>query len=103
MAQTSDSQPAHPVIVFRVNLETVDRQGSLQPNRTTLDGNETVSEADNQKNARSIYIPGLLGGENRASYGHGDEFTVKGKKALYLKNLYVTGAASDLLSIVSES
>ncbi len=103
MAQTSDSQPMHPVITFRVNLETVNRLGHMVPNRTELAGNETVTEADQQKNNRTIFIPGLLAGENKQRLHHGDEFTVKGLKALYLKNLYVTGAASDLLTIVSQS
>ena len=102
MAQINDSQPTHPVIVFRVNLETVDRQGHLVPNRTSTAGNESTSEADNLKNTRSTFIPGLLGAEN-VKLKHNDTFTVKGMKALYLKNLYVTGASSDLLQIVSES
>lgn len=104
MAQTTDSQVSHPTIVFRVNLETLNRQGHLVPNRTEVDGNETVSEADQQKYNRSTFIPGLTGAEN-FSYKHGDTFTVKGMKAVYLKNLYVSSpaATSDLLQIVSES
>lgn len=104
MAQTSDSQVAYPVITFQVNLETIDRMGHLVPNRITTDGNETSAEADDQRNHRSIYIPGLLAGENRANFHHGDQFTVKGEKATYLKKLYVSTPASsnDLLSIVSE-
>jgi hypothetical protein len=106
MAQTTDSQVSHPTIVFRVNLETVNRQGHLVPNRTDTSGNETVSEADQQKNNRSIFIPGLTGGENHSRYKHNDTFTVKGMKAVYLKKLYVsspTALPSDLLQIVSES
>jgi len=106
MAQVNDSQVSHPTIVFRVNLETVDRQGHLVPNRTTTDGNESTSEADQQKNNRSIFIPGLLAGENKDRLKHDDTFTVKGAKAVYLKKLYVTSPTalpSDLLQIVSES
>lgn len=104
MAQVNDSQPSHPVITFRVNLETVNRQGHIVPNRTEISGNETTSEADQQKNNRSIYIPGLLAGENKHRVKHGDTFVVKGMKAVYLKNLYVSSpaAVSDLLQIVSE-
>lgn len=107
MAQTSDSQPVYPVIVFQVNLETVDRQGSLQPSRTQLSGNETVTEADNFKNTRSIFIPGLtntnIEGIGPSGYlKHGDTFTVKGMKATYLKNIYASGNADDVLTIVSE-
>lgn len=104
MAQTTDSQPTHPVIVFQVNLETQNRNGHLVPNNIALVGNETVTEADQMKNTRTTYIPGLTGAENRL-YKHGDQFTVKGQKATYLKKTYVSSPASpsDLLSIVSES
>jgi hypothetical protein len=104
MAQTTDSQPTHPVIVFQVNLETQNRYGHLVPNSTTLTGNQTVSEADQLRNTRSTYIPGLTGAENLL-YKHGDTFTVKGQKATYLKKTHVSSPASpnDLLSIVSES
>lgn len=102
MAQTSDSQPAHPTIVFRVNLETLNRNGWLPPNRTSTTGDETIAEADSQKNARSTFIPGLTGGENRI-YSHNEQFTVKGAKAAYLKRLHVTGSVDDLLVVVSES
>ena len=105
MAQTNDSQVSHPTIVFRVNLETINRLGHSVPNRTQVAGSETVSEADQQKNNRTIFSPGLLAGENRSGYKHGDTFTVKGAKAVYLKNLYVSTPAGldDLLQIVSES
>lgn len=103
MAQTTDSQPTHPVITFRVNLETVARIGSSLPNETQLSGNQTVTEADDQKSRRSTFIPGLNGGN--LIYKHGDTFTVKGQKASYLKKMHVSSPASanDLLSIVSES
>jgi hypothetical protein len=113
-SDATDSQVSYPTITFRVNLETLNRQGHLVPNRTVTTGNETVSEADNMKNNRTIYIPGLLVGENKTGLGginqdvylhHNDEFTVKGEKATYLKNLYVStpAATDDLLVIVSES
>lgn len=126
----TDSQVSHPTITFQVNLETVNRQGHLVPNRTETAGNETVAEADNIKNLRTIYIPGLLVAENVMGIGgvhsgdnlhsggqfggngtrqgyfhHGDQFTVKGEKATYLKKTYVSNPASptDLLIIVDES
>lgn len=129
-SNVTDSQVSHPTITFQVNLETVNRQGHLVPNRTEAAGNETVAEADNIKNIRTIFIPGLVaaenvmgiggvhGGDNLHSGGqfggngtrqgylhHGDQFTVKGEKATYLKKLYVSSPAqpSDLLVIVSES
>lgn len=104
MAQINDSQPAHPVITFQVNLETLNRQGHLVPNRTVASGNETTAEADNFRESRTIYLPGVTAAENRVNLSHGDTFTLKGQKALYFKNLYVSNPASpsDLLVIVSE-
>lgn len=113
-ANATDSQVSHPTIVFQVNLETVNRQGHLVPNRTETSGNETVAEADNMRNNRNIFIPGLLAAENVMGIGglnqngylrHGDQFTVKGMKAVYLKNLHVSSpaATSDLLIVISES
>lgn len=96
------SDVAHPVITFQVNLETVDRQGHLVPNRTQAATGETVAEADQMKNTRSIYLPGLLVGENKHRLKHGDQFTVKGLKAKYLKDLYTTGT-NPVLKVVSES
>jgi hypothetical protein len=89
-------------------LETVNRQGFLQPNRTQLAGNETVSEADNQKDARSIYLPGLLltnvmGIAPNGLLRHGDEFTATGLQAVYLKKEYAHGNADDVLVVVSEA
>jgi len=94
-------------ITFRVNLETVNRQGFLQPNRTTLAGNETVSEADNMRITRTIYIPGLLqtnvqGLGPKGYLHHGDTFVATDSQAMYLKKTYVLGQADDVLQIVSE-
>jgi len=100
--QINDSQVFHPVIVFQVNLETLDRQGHLTPSRTETTGNETVAEANNMKNTRSTWTPGFLTGEN-LNLRHGDQFTLKGQKATYVKNLYVTGDVDSLLSIISET
>lgn len=106
-AQVNDSQSSHPVIVFRVNLPTVDGVDSIVPNRITITGNEETSEATNQISSRTIYLPGLVG--NITGIGpsdflkHGDTFTVKGAKATYLKNTYVLGSINDVLVIESES
>lgn len=106
-------------ITFRVNLETVGTPGFLQPNRTTLDGNETVTEASCLKNTRTLYIPGLLN-SNYAGVGpnatfdpalatgylnHGETFTVTGMQAVYLKKTYVStpAAITDVLQIVSQN
>ena len=111
MAQINDSQPTHPVIVFEVDLETVNRQGHLVPNRIQTSGNETVTEADDQRNHRTIWLPGLLTAENRYKVinngsrtllRHGDRFTVKGQKATYMKTVYTTGA-NPVLKVISET
>lgn len=106
-AQTNDSQVSHPVIVFRVNLPTVDGIDSVVPNRMTVAGNEETTEAVNQMSSRTIYLPGLTGNvEGIGPSGflkHGDTFTVKGAKATYLKNTYVLGSINDVLVVVSES
>ncbi len=102
-------------ITFRVNLETVGTPGFLQPSRTTLEGNETVTEAENMKYTRSVFIPGLLlsnyegVGPSKSNptlpgyLTHGSEFTVTGAQAIYLKNTYVKGEPDDILQIVSQS
>lgn len=96
-------------ITFKVNLETVGHPtGTLQPSRTNLVGNEVTTEADNFKNTRNVYIPGLLlnnyyGNGPKGYLHHGDQFTVTGKQALYLKNTYVKGGTDDILQIVSQS
>ena len=91
-----------PAITFRVNTETLNRQGHLVPNRVEASGNETVSEADNQKNTRSIaMIPGLLMANMPTGYKHGDTFTLYGKQAFYIKDTYCLGNADDLLAVVT--
>ena len=93
-----------PAITFSVNTETLNRQGHLVPNRVTTTGDETVSEADNQKTTRSIaMLPGLLMANMPTGYKHGETFTVYGKQALYLKDLYCKGNADDLLTVVTTS
>lgn len=94
-------------ISFRVNLETVDRLSFLQPSRTVLAGNETVTEADNMKNTRSIFLPNLLRnnieGIGPSGYlRHNDIITAYGLQAVYLKKTYVTGSTNDVLRIVPE-
>jgi hypothetical protein len=102
--QTNDSQASHPVITFRVNLETVDGLNTSLPNRMSVSGNEATSEAANVAGTRTIYLPGLIGNvEGIGPSGflkHGDTFTVKGSKATYLKNTYVLGSSNDVLQIV---
>lgn len=95
-------------ITFRVNLETLSNQSFVQPSRKTLDGNEVVSEADNMRSTRTLYLPNLLT-NNISGIGpkgylhHGDTFTAVDSQAMYLKKTYVLGNADDVLQIVSEN
>jgi len=91
-----------PAITFRVNTETLNRQGHLVPNRVEASGNETVAEADNQKYTRSIaMIPGLLMANMPTGYKHGETFTLYGQQAFYMKETHCKGLADDLLVVVS--
>lgn len=135
----NDSQVVTPVITFQVNLlDPLFPGGDEYPNRTTLDGNETVSEATNQLATRTVWFPGMIQNDDGSTAGpvgiegiggiqsgtytgngtnggsrdnplgylhHGSQFTVKGQKAIYLKNLFVSSPAApaDLLIIVSQS
>lgn len=89
-----------PRITFRVNLETLNRQGHVVPNRTQLTGSETVSEADDQKFRRSSWTPTNFNGNARnINLKHGEVFTLEGEQAIYMKNLYVRGNSDDLLVV----
>lgn len=96
------SQPK-PAITFRINTETLNRQWHLVPNQREVQGNQTRSEADDQKYRRSVWIPGFLAGENVDRLGHDDTFTMYGKRATYLKTLYCKGTVDDLLTVVETS
>lgn len=91
-----------PAITFSVNVETLNRQGHLVPSSVQLNGNETISEADQQKYNHTIaMIPGLGMGNMPNGYHHGDTFTLYGNQALYMKNLHATGLPDALLVVVS--
>lgn len=90
-----------PEITFRINMETLNRQGHLVPNRTEVAGNETRSEADDKKFLREVFLPGLIPGTNVQRKSHGSEFKLYGQEAYYMKDLYCVGKPDDLLSVVS--
>ena len=116
MTQTTDSNP-RPMYTFQVNLETVNRTGSALPNRTSTMGNETVSEANEQKYQRTIFLPNVTGGgfvyrhqtfpadkaAGQGYYHHGDQVVAYGKAGMYLKNTYTSTppAIDDVLILVS--
>lgn len=111
------AEPSHPVITFQVNLELNSTEGIgpntnlvnphiLHPDRHQNDQDNAISEKSNRSSTRSLFLPGLLVGENRAGntgiggtrLQHGDRFTVKGLKALYIKDTYTNGVTGDATS-----
>jgi hypothetical protein len=89
-----------PAITFRVNLETLNRYSSSLPYNTQLQGNETVTEADNMKFTRSTWLTSLLSGTEHVFHKEDETVTVYGQKAQYLKNLYATGLPDAVLEVV---
>ena len=99
------SDPVHPVITFQVNLTPAltEELGPktnllnphvLAPDRHQNDQDRAIADIANRENNLSTWLPGLLVGENRA-LKHGDQFTVKGLKSLYIKNTYTNGVVGD--------
>jgi hypothetical protein len=88
-------------LTFRVNLElpSSEQIGTLQGNRSvnvlhpdmhqTSPDNGRI-EKSNRASTRSTWLPCKLAGENR-ELKHGDTFTAYGEKAIYLRNMYVSG------------
>ena len=90
-----------PTYTFRVNLPVLHRYDWSHPNRTSLSGNETVTEEDNLPSTHSTWVPSMFTGVDNIAHKHGDTFTVSGLKAVYLKKTYCTGTPEDILVLVS--
>ena len=93
-----------PAYTFQVNLPTLHQYHSSLPNRTWLDGNETVSEADNQIMCRSTWLTNLFPGCQMIAEKDGVQFTAYGMQAVYLRNLYCSNPPNplkDILTLVS--
>jgi hypothetical protein len=99
-----------PTIVFSINL--ANKESSSLPYNLNLIGNETVTEAAAQVDARSTWLPAL--GNGVAGYSdtgvggnivgkNSNTFTAYGLNALYLKRTYASGSSNDVLNVVSES
>ncbi len=80
-----------PTIVFEVDLETVLRQSHVAPT-------DTRAEADNYKETRITWFPDNL--LNNRSLRHGDQFTVDGLNAIYLRDNFTEGDSA-FLNILS--
>jgi len=113
------SDPQHPIITFQVNLEIQSEEEvgpntnlvnphMLNPFRYQSDQDNAVDEQSNLKNTRGLWLPGLLAGENMAGtmgvtnkrdlLHHGDQFTLSGQKAMYVKDTYTNGVTGDATS-----
>lgn len=105
-----------PTIVFEVDL-TLSRNETIGPKtneRSTgvlspdmAQQNKDLGREQNsvRKFSRSTWNPGLNRGDN-INLKHGDQFTVVGKKAIYLRDTYAQGYAEEgqaVLKIVSYS
>ena len=102
----------NPTITFTLNLSNPDI-ATLLPYSNQLAGNQTVTEATAQINARSSWLPTLGGGTNEAEGSptgagasiaekNGATIVAYGLNALYLKRTYVNGPGGNLLTVVSE-
>jgi len=99
-----------PTYTFQVNLPTVGAVDWSQPSRTSLEGNETVTEASNLPNTRTTWLPGLIPGvENIAqlipgglnvSAQNGAIITASGLKAVYLKKTYCSNPPDPLNDVL---
>lgn len=100
----TDPQPVSwGLKTFQCNLITGKFYEWPEPNRNATTGNETATEADNQKLARWAYFPDKLNNNHRLN--NGDQIDLSGENAAYVKKMYVSNPPSpyDLLTIVSES
>lgn len=100
------SEPATPSITFRVNLALLSSEdlgantnssspAMLHPDQHQSSPDNGRFENANRVNTRSTWFPNQLLGNRPLK--HGDEFTVNGLKALYIRDNYAAGfARSDM-------
>lgn len=82
-------------IVFRVNLETVNKFANKQPYNQY---DSTIS--DEFRETRVTWFPNILRNNNKLT--HGDEFTLSGVQALYMRDNFTSGDFK-FLDVVSTS
>lgn len=88
----------HPTITFRVDL-TLPRnesfgpqtnsssQGTLSPDMFQSNPDQGATDASNRSSNLSTFLPSIKIGPN-LTLKHGDEFTVYGLEAIYIKKMY---------------
>jgi len=93
----------YPTITFQVNLalHTTEAIGPntnvvnpemLHPDRHQDDQDNALTDIANRPASLSTWLPGLLAGEN-ANMKNGDQFTLHGQKATYMRDNYANGFA----------
>lgn len=97
------SNPVHPSFTFRVNLGLLSNEsfgavtnsssvGVLHPDSYQSDQDNAQVEKVNRKFLSATWCPGKQVGSNRV-WTHGDEFTLTGLDALYIRDMYAVGYA----------
>lgn len=92
----------HPTYTFRVNLSLLSNEafgpitnshnvGMLSPDQHQDSPDRGRVENANRKNTLSTWLPDIL--RNNYKLKHGDEFTISGMRALYIRNTYCVGYA----------
>lgn len=99
------SNPQWPIYTFKVNLPTLQRYSSSLPNRTTLDGNETVTEEDALRATRTTWLASMFPGcnfvaQHKPTSEDGFLFTAYGKQAVYMKSLYCSTPPNPLVDVL---
>jgi len=79
-----------PTITFELNLENPHALDWSQP--------YTVSEASNFKSTRVTWLPDFL--RDNRELKHGNQFTVSGRQAVYLRDNFTSGEFG-ILTVVS--
>lgn len=100
------SEPAHPSITFRVKLDLSDTE-AIGPNTNLVNPHVLHpsahqdspdlgrSEKANFASTRSTWLESSFAGGRLRQLKNGDEFTVNGLKAIYLRDHYVAGTWND--------
>lgn len=97
-----------PTYTFQVNLPTLRSVDWPQPSRSTLEGNETVSEVSNLPNTRTTWLPGLNNGVDNIAQTipssgtqNGAIIIASGLKAVYLKKTYCSIPPNPLMDVLT--
>lgn len=96
---------ATPTISFTVDLSRLNseaigtitnasNQGVLHPDRHQGDQDRAIADIAQRRTLKMAYLPGINTSMNR-ELKHGDTFTETGKAALYLRDMYGIGYATD--------